>query len=259
METRFDYYRAPADTFTTVTIGIRSSAVQYREKNGRETPDVGVFGKLVSRSNPEESYALASDSTFAESPGNAEAGAADMLVFQAVGVFKPGVYRVILGVEDRVSRKVSSTLRDIEIPDLSGAGLRLSSLTLASTMEPGEYAASTAKPFQIGKFRIIPRPDSSFGKDDELNVYVQVYGPAIDETTKKPRLDVLYTFRGRAADGTMAEIGTYRVQDSPAQVQGYGVPLAKWPEGTYTVTVTIVDKVAQATAASAETPFIIRP
>jgi hypothetical protein len=42
-------------------------------------------------------------------------------------------------------------------------------------------------------------------------------------------------------------------------VQGYAVPLAKWPEGTYTVTVTIVDKVAQATAASAETPFIIRP
>ena len=82
--------------------------------------------------------------------------------------------------------------------------------------------------------------------------------PAVDETTQRPKLDVLYTFRSRAADGSMAEIGTYRVQDSPAQVQGYAVPLAKWPEGTYSVTVTIVDKVAQATV-SAEAPFTIRP
>ena len=258
METRFDYYRGPGDTYTTVTVGIRSSAVQYREKDGHEVPDVGVFGKLVSRTNPDESYPLASDSSFAESPENLDAGAAEMLVFQAVGAFKPGVYRAILGVEDRVSRKVSSTQRDIEIPDLSGTALRLSSLTLASTMEPGDYASSTAKPFQIGKFRIVPRPDSGFSKEDELNVYVQVYDPAVDETTKKPLLDVLYTFHGRTPDGTMAEIGTYRVQDSSAQVQGYAVPLAKWPEGAYTVTVTIVEKVAK-TKVSAEAPFTIRP
>jgi len=257
METRFDFYRSPGDTLTTVTVGIRSSAVQYREKGGHEGPDVGVFGKLVSRTNPDETYALASDSSFAEPPENAEAGAADLLIFQAVGAFKPGLYRAILGVEDRVSRKISSTMRDIEIPDLSGEGLKLSTVTLATTMEPGEYASSTAKPYQIGKFRVVPRPDSSFARSDELNVYVQVYGPALDETTRKPKLDVFYTFRNRSADGTMAEIGTYRVQDSPAQVQGYAVPLTKWPEGTYSVTVTIVDKVAQATV-SAEAPFTIR-
>jgi len=258
METRFDFYRAPGDTYTTVTVGIRSSAVQYRGKDGHEVPDVGVFGKLVSRTNPDESYPLASDSSFAEPPENADAGAADLLIFQAVGGFKPGLYRAILGVEDRVSRRISSTMRDIEVPDLSGEGLKLSSVTLATTMEPGDYAPSTAKPYQIGKFRVVPKPDSTFVRSDELNVYVQVYGPAIDEATKRPKLDVLYTFRSRAADGTMAEIGTYRVQDSPAQVQGYAVPLAKWPEGAYSVTVTIVDKVAQSTVSS-EAPFMIRP
>jgi len=258
METRFDFYRAPGDTYTTVTVGIRSSSVQYRDRDGRESPDVGVFGKLVSRANPDESYPLASDSSFTEPPENADAGAADLLIFQAVGGFKPGLYRAILGVEDRVSRRISSTLRDIEVPDLSGDGLRLSSVTLATTMEPGDYAPSTAKPFQLGKFRVVPSPDNTFRQSDELNVYVQVYGPALDETTKRPKLDVLYTFRSRAQDGTMAEIGTYRVQDSPAQVQGYAVPLAKWPEGSYTVTVTIVDKVAPATV-NAEAAFTIKP
>jgi hypothetical protein len=258
MEARFDFYRAPGETYTTVTVGIRSSSVQYRDKDGRELPDVGVFGKLISRTNPDESYPLASDSSFTEPPENADAGAADLLIFQAVGGFRPGLYRAILGVEDRVSRRISSTMRDIEVPDLSGEGLGLSSVTLATTMEPGDYAPSTAKPYQLGKFRVVPKPDSSFGKTDELNVYVQVYGPAVDGTTKRPKLDVLYTFRSRVQDGTMAEIGTYRVQDSTAQVQGYAVPLAKWPEGSYTVTVTIIDKVAQATV-KAEAPFTIRP
>jgi GWxTD domain-containing protein len=258
METRFDFFRAESETYTAVTVGIRSSAVQYRERGGKELPDVGVFGKLVSRDNPEESYPLASDSSFAESPENADVGAGDLLVFQAVGAFKPGLYKAILGVEDRVSRKVSSTIRQVEIPDLSGAGLKLSSITLAGLMEPGEYATSTAKPFQIGKFRLVPRPDSAFDKRDELNVYLQVYGPANDETSGRPKLDVLYTFRASAQDGTTTEIGTYRVQDSSAQVQGYAVPLEKWPEGSYSVTVTVVDKVAQ-TQASASAPFTIRP
>src|SRR5262245_21484486 len=136
LEARLDFYRSASDTFTTVTVGVKSSAVQYRERDGREEPDVGVFGKLVSRSNPEDVYALASDSSFADSPGNAEAGAGDFLIYQAVGTFKPGPYRLVLGVEDRVSRKISSTNIEVEIPDLSGEGLRLSPLTLAGTMEP---------------------------------------------------------------------------------------------------------------------------
>ena len=258
METRFDFYRSGDDTYTTVTVGIRSTAVQYRTRGGREVPDVGVFGKLINKANPELSYPLSSESGFADSPENNAAGVGELLVFQAVGAFKPGMYRAILGVEDRVSNKVSSLVKEIEIPDMAGEALRLSSVTVAGTMEPTEYATSTAKAFQIGKFRIIARPDAAFYKSDELNVYFQVYGPANDPATGKPKLDVLYTFRRKADDGTYQDVGTYKVADSAAQVQGYAVPLEKWPEGTYTLTVTIVDKVAKAQA-TGDAVFTIRP
>jgi hypothetical protein len=258
METRFDFYRAPNGTYTTITVGIRSSSVQFKTVGDKEVPDLGVFGKLVNRSNAEDTYALSGDSSFTESPENRGVGAEDMLLYQAVGDFKPGLYRVILGVEDRVSRKVSSTTREMEIPDLSGNGLMLSSVTLAGAMEPGDYATSTAKPFQIGKFKLVPRPNGLFTKEDELNVYLQVYNPASPPDGGKPKMDVFYTFKGKTADGTMKEIGTYRVQDSAAQVQGYAVPLAKWPDGEYAITVTVVDKVAQAKV-TADTTFVIRP
>jgi GWxTD domain-containing protein len=257
METRFDYYRADQETYTAVTVGIRSTSVQYRGKEGQERPDVGVFGKLISKEHPEDSYPLSSESGFAESPENNKAGVGETLIFQAVGSFKPGHYRAILGVEDRVSNRVSSVVREIEIPDLSGEGLRLSSVTVAGSMEPTEYATSTAKAFQLGKFRLIARPDGMFDKSDELDLYFQVYGPANDTASGKPRLDVLYTFRKRQDDGSYSDVGTYKVADSPAQVQGYAVPLEKWPPGTYAVTITVIDKVAK-TQAQGDSIFTIR-
>lgn len=258
METRFDFYRSGEDTYTTVTVGIRSTSVQYRTRGGKELPDVGVFGKLVSKINPELSYPLSSESGFADSPENSSAGVGELLIFQAVGAFKPGHYRVILGVEDRVSNKVSSLVKEVEVPDLSGAALRLSTITIAGSMEPTDYATSTAKAFQIGKFKLIARPDAAFTKSDELDVYFQVYSPANDEGSGKPKMDVLYTFRRRAEDGTYQDVGTYKVADSPAQVQGYAVPLEKWPEGTYALTVTVFDKVAKSQA-TGDAVFTIRP
>jgi GWxTD domain-containing protein len=258
METRFDFYRGGDGlTYTTVTVGIKSSSVQFRSRGDKEIPDVGVFGKLVSREHPDESYPLSSDSAFSESPDNAEAGAGDLLIFQAVGGFKPGVYQAILGVEDRVSRKVSSVVRQVDIPDLSQPALSLSSITLAGSLEPTDYLSSTAKPFQIGKFRLSPRPDSIFSKRDELNVYFQVYNPATDSGTGKPKLDVLYTFRKRDAQGNFQDMGTYQVKDSLAQVHGYAVALERWPEGEYGLMVSVIDQVAKATVRS-ESSFTIK-
>src|SRR4030095_12834615 len=100
--------------------------------------------------------------------------------------------------------------------------------------------------------------DAAFTKSDELDVYFQVYGPANDEATGKPRLDVMYTFRRRGDNGDYQDVGTYKVSDSAAQVQGYAVPLEKWPQGTYALTVTIFDKVAKAQA-TGDAVFTIRP
>jgi GWxTD domain-containing protein len=262
MEMRFDYFRpAGADaagaTYTAITVGIRSTAVQYRGKEGQERPDVGVFGKLVNKEHPEQSYPLSSETGFADSPENNSTELGDQLVYQAVGAFKPGHYRAILGVEDRVSNRISSVVKDIDIPDLTGEGLKLSSVTVAGALEPTDYVPSTAKAFQMGKFRIIARPDAAFDKKDELDLYFQVYGPASDEATGKPKMDVLYTFRKRADDGTYSDVGTYKVADSTAQVQGYAVPLEKWPPGNYAVTITVIDKVAK-TQAQGDTLFTIR-
>jgi len=257
-ESRFDFYKASdGTTYTTFTIGIKSSAVQYQTKGDREVPDVGVFGKLINKEHPEISYPLASDNGFVDSSENSDAGPDDLLVFQATGGFKPGRYQLVLGVQDRVSKRVASYRREVNVPDLSGTALTLSSITLAGTLEPLDFAASGAKPFRLGKFRIVPKPDATFKKSDELNVYFQAYNPAVDQASGKPRLDIAYAFRERAADGSYTDMGTYLIKGSGAQVQGYSVPLEKWPAGAYRVTVTVTDTVAKASV-SGDAEFTIR-
>ena len=258
VESRVDCFRSNDElTYATITVGIKSSSVQYAEKEGRELPDVGVFGKMVSRTDPELVYPLAGDSNFAPSQENDNAGPSDMLLFQASGGFKPGTYEIILGVEDRVSRNISAHRNNIAIPDLSGAEFGFSSITLAATMEPTDYAVKTLKPFRLGKFRLEPRPGNSFALNEELNIYFQIYNPAVNEASGKPLLDVRYTFKALIPGEPDQIIGAYEVKDSKAQVQGYAVPLQKWPPGNYRVIVSVLDKVTGTAIASEEIPFSI--
>ena len=259
LDSRVDFYQSGKEgTYTTITVGIRSSSVQYRARGGKEVPDVVVFGKLVNKERPAEVYPLASDTSFAEADDNVQASPSELLIFQATGAFRPGKYQLILGVQDKVSQKVSAYRRDVDIPDFTGDALRLSSITLAGSLEPMETIASLGKPFQLGKFRLVPRPNNTFHKDDELDIYFQVYNPAVDASTGKPRLDVLYLFRSSNEDGTYKDLGTYPVKDSGGQVQGYAVPLDKWPVGSYQVLVTVKDKISN-NAISSSAEFVIRP
>jgi hypothetical protein len=261
MESRFDHFKAgDGTTYTTITVGIKSSSVQYRTKRGRDEPDVGVFGKLINKEDPEDAYALASDSTFAESVENVDAGIDELLVFQATGSFNPGSYILVLGVEDRVTRKVSSVRRDVVIPDLSQEALTFSSITLAATMEPLEHPPTNVKPFHLGKFRIVPRPGNLFRQSDELNIYFQIYNPTVDQESGRPRLDVAYIFSSIPEDGGPAqEFGAYQIKESRAQVQGYAVPLDEWPPGRYEVTITVQDKVSgEVKSSDAPERFIIK-
>ena len=257
-DTRLDFFRSGDGlTYTTVTIGIKTTAVQYRSIGNKEVPDVIVFGKIINKINPDLVYPLAGDGNFTESDSNKEAGVGDFLVYQATVGLKPGKYELVLGIQDRVSKKIASYRKQLEVPDYTAEGLTLSSVTLASEMEPTDYRQSPGKPFYLGRFKIVPKPDAVFRKSEELNIYFQIYNPAADPATGKPRLAVQYRFQSKSADGSLMDIGTYSVKDSAAQAQGYAVSLAKWPEGDYQVTVVVTDLVSN-TIRQATTVFTVR-
>ncbi len=148
-ETRIDFYKGgDGVTYTTLTVGIKSTAVQFRTIGRKEVPDVVVFGKLISKLDPKDEFALAGDGNFAESETNQGAGIEDMLVFQATAGIKPGKYELVLGIQDRVSKKISSTRQDVvirgrqavppgQVQDRSEPGLGLQEVGRAEHLLPG--------------------------------------------------------------------------------------------------------------------------
>src|SRR2546426_1749814 len=257
-DTHLDFFKAnDGTTYTTVTIGIKTTAVQYRTIGSREVPDVVVFGKLVNKENPDLVYALAGDHNFTESETNQTAEIGDLLRFQATGGIKPGKYQLVPGGQDRVSQKIAAYRKEVIVPDYTTSELRLSSITLADVMEPVDYRPSPGKSFYIGKFKIIPKPDAVFRVSEELNIYFQIYNPVADPSTSQPKMDIEYQFRSKNVDGTYADMGSYAVKESAAQVQGYAVALKKWPAAEYQVTVVVRDLVA-GTIAQSSAVFTVR-
>src|SRR6185295_2381557 len=71
MDTSVNFYKAgDGSTYATVTVGIKTTAVQYRTVGGAEVPDVAVFGKLVNKDDSTLVYPLAGDQNFTESETN---------------------------------------------------------------------------------------------------------------------------------------------------------------------------------------------
>ena len=259
MDSRVDFYKSSdASTYTTLTVGIKSSSVQYRTRGRRDIPDVHVFGKLIDKNDASVEYPLGSDGGFVPSLNNPNAGPGDLLIYQATVAAPPGIYEVVLGVEDRVAQNISAYRKDIEVPDLSGEAFSISSVTLATDMEPVDFAALVRGPFYLGRFRVIPQPDNAFRSSNELNIYFQVYNPTKDPETYRARLDILYTFRSRDAEGNYQDLGMYQIQDSHAQVQGYAVPLEKWPKGEFQVVINVLDRVSGQTVTK-DAFFFIKP
>ena len=69
----------------------------------------------------------------------------------------------------------------MEVPAFDGTKLALSSVTLASVLERATGADSTIKrPFIWGSFRVVPRVERSFPRQEPLRLYYQIYDAAPD-------------------------------------------------------------------------------
>ncbi|HET9481884.1 MAG TPA: GWxTD domain-containing protein [Candidatus Polarisedimenticolia bacterium] len=257
---RADFFRTTsAKTLVVLTAGVRSSAVHYRRKGGREVPDVVFYGRVLDLTGNDLVASLERDDDFDPAPENAGAGLDDDLLFQARALLDPGSYKVVLSVLDRAGGRAGTYQTPLTVPDLGTGALSLSSLMLVRSIEP---AAETAEegaveiPFAMGNLRLVPRLGQTFAPGQNLGFYYQVYGAAADPASGDPRLDVDYGFFTVSA-GETQDIGHVAFADQKRESHGYMLSLKDWPPGPYLLRVSVTDRVAQATA-SRELVFEVR-
>ncbi len=170
-----------------------------------------------------------------------------------------GTYDLVVLARDNTSDRVTRTIDAIDVPNLSSTGLRLSSLTLASRIEPVQPGAADAPlDFQHGDMRVVPNVNRVYFLDQQLLLYVQAYGLGIDDATHTNRV----TIRGEILQNgeRVRRIPEQHPFPAPMNRQSFsfGMPLNGYRPGVYEVVLEIVDEIA-ATSSSVTTDFAILP
>jgi hypothetical protein len=246
------YYKAnDGTTYTALNVFLRSKSLQFRERDGRQAPDLAVYARLEDPVDGALKYSFEGERDFVPAPDNAKAGVNDYLIYQAGAGLVPGSYKAEITVHDRVAEKTGRYVVDLEVPDFHGDGLALSSVTLADRIgrRPQAAAGERKTPYAFGSLDVIPKPGTGYAKDQDLAFFYQVYNARLDSETGKPLLDIRYQFLSRSPEGEFSAMGKPLQMVGQTQAsQGTSFPLAEWPIGTYRLVVHVTDRLSGQTA-----------
>ncbi len=181
-------------------------------------------------------------------------------ILQSFDLMVPsGPYDLVVLARDNTSDLLTREVGTVDVPDLSGEGLRLSSLTLASRIEPVQPGTDQAPlDFQHGDMRVVPNVNRIYFLDQQLLLYVQAYGLEVDTATRANRI----TLRGEILHNgeRVRRIPEQHPFPAPMNRQSFSLamPLTGYRPGVYEVVLEIVDEIA-GTNSSATTDFAILP
>ncbi len=163
----------------------------------------------------------------------------------------PGKYHLKFVVRENQSGRLGSFETDLTVPDLRNAPVKMSSVVLASQIQPAGKKKSENPLVRDGS-EIVPSVTHVFSTGQHLYLYYEVYDPARDtnsQDAKKSRVRVLTNvafFRGKAKayETPLVEAQEITAPDRKAAIFQLDVPLTQLKPGFYTCQVNVIDDAA---------------
>ncbi len=160
-----------------------------------------------------------------------------------------GDYTLNILLENMVTKEFTSVDKNISAPD--GKNLKMSSLVLARKVNQDSPFSKSIRAFQVGDLQIYPLVNNTFTTKDTMFLFFQIYGLSRD-LQAGGRLEFMFSSEGKAfqaQEKSLQDIGNNRDFLE-------GIPLQKFPAGTYTVEVSLFDQMGQKLFFSRE-PFSV--
>jgi hypothetical protein len=172
----------------------------------------------------------------------------------------PGKYHLKFVVRENETGRMGSFETDLEVPDLKTQPLKMSSIVLASQLQPAKKGATPSPLIRDGS-EIIPNVTHVFSSAQHLRLYYEVYDPGratvpqatSDAGAAKPDaksgihlLTNVAFFRGKAKvyESSMVELNELNARDRKAGVFQLDLPLSPLKPGFYTCQVNVIDDAA---------------
>jgi VWFA-related protein len=163
-----------------------------------------------------------------------------------------GKYHLKFVVRENQTGRMGSFEADIEVPDLKAQPLKMSSVVLASQIQPAKKSANP-NPLVHDGSEIIPSITHVFSATQHLLLYYEVYDPAQSAGTgsaaggeHKPGIRLLTNvafFKGKtkAYESSLVELTELNARERKAAVFQLDVPLTSLKPGFYTCQINLID------------------
>jgi VWFA-related protein len=255
------YFRRPDKKFTVVVAAkIPGSQVAFMKKSGKHETEFDFAWKFtddkshVAGGLHDTLPVKVTNDTLEEIIGS-------NLFYEGEVVLPPGKYNLKVVVRENESGKIGTFETPPEspiiVPDVADTGLGLSSIVLSNEVKTAEdldrahVNRDKNSPLQVGNRSILPSVTRVFRTNQMLTVYLESYvGKNVAAATPAPPPSVgLVFFRhGRK----FADAGPFpgKLEKSSDQKASYfaQIPLEKFPRGSYTLQVNVLDPAAERVA-----------
>jgi len=179
----------------------------------------------------------------------------------------PGKYHLKIVVRENENGQMGAFETDFTIPDLKSAPLKMSSIVMASQLEPAGKRANLNDPLLRNGSQIVPSVTRVFSSGQHLYLYYEIYDPAHNRSTaenapdrRRPSasnsggntkdavrlLSNVAFFKGnvKAYETSLTEVHEISIPNRHAAVFQLDVPLSELKPGFYTCQINVIDDAA---------------
>jgi hypothetical protein len=235
----------PSGPRAVVRAHVDLSRVQWQEVQGRHQAVVEIVGGLYDAAGQPVGAAFGKRAALDLGAGEFERVAGSGLHYQEMMPLRPGRYQVRLLAHERGGDQVGGAAQWVEIPDLAGGALAVSSLFLSSSAPAtGENAAAAEEALRDA--HTLRR----FKAGQSLYFQLYVYNAARDERrTSDVVLQAQIRSQGALIAASRPQPAALQQKDGVPLPETNGMPLEGLSAGPYELRVVVVDRKANATAA----------
>jgi VWFA-related protein len=167
----------------------------------------------------------------------------------------PGKYHVKFVVRENETGRMGSFETDLAVPDLKSQPLKMSSVVLASQIEPAKKSSAPNPLIRDGS-EIIPNVTHVFSSSQHLRLYYEVYDPGRSNSAQSAQgaadkngihlLTNVSFFRGKSKvfESSQVELTELNARDRKAGVFQLDLPLNSLKPGFYTCQINVIDDAA---------------
>jgi GWxTD domain-containing protein len=246
MKARADFIRMTNSTIlTNITLQYDKKDLQFQQKDGVAKAIVNIYARITSMSR--RVVNVFEDVVTVECPAELLAQAAKgASIYQKSVPLAPGTYRLNVVSKDVVGGNMNNYETALHVPRYDESKLGTSSLILADLIEKVPTRNIGAGQFVIGTSKVRPRLTDSFGKDEKMGIYFQVYNFTPDEKTQKPNGMIEYEVVKNGSNEKIFEFSEDVANVDGASAQQVTVekvlPLKTMNPGSYTLKLKVTDR-----------------